>query len=114
MSSAFVDAFKFLDGFDPDTANEYEGDDVFCQNLSGQYAVMKPTGAKGNYLSRSDVLKAAEGLDERFREMEATLSDAVALSTRLRNEMNHAEKVYRANSESYRAEIYELRGSSTK
>lgn len=109
MSSALVDAFKSLDGFEPDTADEYEGDDVFCQHVSGQYAFMRPSGSKGRYLSRDDVLKVAEDQDIRILEMETALLDAVALSKRLQNELTHSEKVYRANAESYRAEISELR-----
>lgn len=110
----FIDAFKDLDGFDPDTADEYsQGDDVFSRYVSGQYAIMRPKGAKGNYLLRADVINAAEAQAERFCVMEAALSEAVSLSVRLQNQLTHSEKVYRANSESYRAEISELRASTT-
>ncbi|WP_421439987.1 hypothetical protein [Agrobacterium tumefaciens] len=108
-----IDVFKALDGFEPDTENDYsQSDDVFGRNVSGQYAVMRPKGANGSYLSRMDVLAVAEEQTIRFSEIEEALSDAVALSKRLQNELTHSEKVYRANAESYRAEISELRSTN--
>lgn len=107
-----VDAFKALDGCDPDTATEYSpSGDVFSPYAGGQYAVMTPRGADGKFLSRGDVIKTVESYDTQFRQIETELSACVALAKRIQNDLTHAEKVYRANAESYRAEISELRAT---
>ncbi len=97
------ESMSALAAHDPTIGDEYGDGSPFDREVVGQHAHMTPS-KNGEWLRRDMVIAAAARADEQIAHLQQTV-------IRLRNETDHAERVYRENSQSYRDEIAALRAT---